>query len=339
MTKSDAAKNQSGKEKAYILTSPAGLRLRAIPYGATVTHLWVPDRRGCTADVILGFANDEQYRNPHPYFGVMAGRVAGRITNSRFTLEGKTHQLAANDPPNHLHGGVRGFDKQAWLAEQLNDQSVRFSLASPDAQEGYPGTVHTSVIYTVSPKNEFIVDVEATADQPTPFSLTHHSYFNLAGEGSGESTESHELEIFADDYAPTDAKMGLLGKRQSVTAANDFRKPRKLSEAIPKLFAHHGDLYFTRRDEAAASHMARLTHPASGRVMNVYSTEPCLQFYTGFGLDGSLKGKSGVNYARHAGLCLECEGYPDGVNTPALGDIILRPGQTVRQRTVYAFSV
>ena len=331
---------QSGVQEDYSLTSPSGLTLRAISRGATVTHLSAPDRWGRHADLALGFSKDENYEMPHPYFGAMAGRVAGRITGAKFELNGKTYPLAPNDPPNHLHGGIQGFDKQIWNAERLNGQSVRFSRVSPDGEEGYPGRVEVSVTYSVSRNNEFIVDVEATTDSATPFSLTHHSYFNLAGEASGESVETHELEIFADDYAPADGHMGLTGKREAVNAGNDFGRRRLLSEAIPQLHAQHGDLYFVRRDMSRAQPVvaARLMHVASGRMMTVYTTEPCIQLYTGVGLDGTLKGKAGRAYGKHAGLCLECERYPDSANTPALGDIILQPGRKAFQRTIYEFS-
>ncbi|MGN6370506.1 MAG: aldose epimerase family protein [Phycisphaerae bacterium] len=331
---------QVGVQEGYSLTSPGGLALRAIARGATVTHLWAPDRWGRQADLVLGFADDAQYGMPHPYFGVMAGRVAGRISGARFELNGRPYPLARNDPPNHLHGGVRGFDKQIWQGEKLDEQSVRFTRVSPDGEEGYPGRVEVQVTYTVSAGNAFIVDVEATTDAATPFSLTHHSYFNLAGEASGESVEGHELEIVADDYAPADGQMGLMGKRERVTSGNDFRRRRLLSEAIPQLHAQHGDLYFVRREAGVAEPVpaARLVHVGSGRVMSVSTTEDCIQLYTGVGLDGTLRGKSGRAYGRHAGLCLECEGYPDGANTPALGDVILRPGEKAIQRTIYAFS-
>ena len=331
---------QAGVQEGYSLTSPGGLTLRAISRGATVTHLSAPDRWGKHADLVLGFANDENYWMPHPYFGAMAGRVAGRITGARFELNGRTYSLAPNDPPNHLHGGVQGFDKQIWNAEKLTGQSVRFRRVSPDGEEGYPGRVDVGVTYTVSPDNTFIVDVEAITDAATPFSLTHHSYFNLAGEASGESVENHELEIFADHFAPADAHMGLTGKPEVVNSGNDFRRRRMLSEAIPKLHAQHGDLYFVRRDTDAAEPVlaARLSHPPTGRMMSVYTTEPCIQLYTGVGLDSTLIGKSERAYGRHAGLCLECERYPDGANTPALGDIILQPGRKAFQRTIYAFS-
>ncbi len=331
---------QAGVQEGYLLTSPGGLTLRAISRGATVTHLSAPDRWGRQADLVLGYAKDEDYGMPHPYFGAMAGRVAGRITGAQFELNGRTHPLAQNDPPNHLHGGIQGFDKQIWNAERRDGQSVRFWRVSPDGEEGYPGRVEVSVTYSVSQDNAFIVDVEATADAATPFSLTHHSYFNLAGEASGESVETHELEIFADDFAPADQHMGLTGIREAVNAGNDFRRRRLLSEAIPQLHAQHGDLYFVRRVTVGAEPVlaARLMHAASGRVMSVYTTEPCIQLYTGVGLDGTLKGKSGRDYGKHAGLCLECEGYPDGANMPALGDILLQPGRKAFQRTIYAFS-
>jgi aldose 1-epimerase len=331
---------RAGVQEGYSLTSPSGLTLRAISRGATVTHLSAPDRWGRAADLVLGFAKDENYGLLHPYFGAMAGRVAGRITGGQFELNGRTYPLARNDPPNHLHGGIQGFDKQIWNAERLNAQSVRFWRVSPDGEEGYPGRVEVSVTYSVSRNNEFIVDVEATTNAATPFSLTHHSYFNLAGEASGESVETHELEIFADDFAPADGHMGLTGKREAVNAGNDFRRRRLLSEAIPQLHAHHGDLYFVRRGASGAEPAlaARLVHTTSGRVMSVYTTDPCIQLYTGVGLDGTLKGKAGIEYGKHAGLCLECERYPDGANTSALGDIILQPGRKALQRTIYAFS-
>jgi aldose 1-epimerase len=327
-----------GDDFVYILTSPdESLRLEAIAYGATVTRLFVPDRNGERADVVLGFADPTRYRGPHPYFGATAGRVAGRIGRAQFTLDGKIYQLAANDPPNHLHGGMRGFDRHRWDAEQLNAGAVRFSRTSADGEEGYPGTVAVSVTYSLQ-HNAFTVDVAASTDQATPFSLTHHSYFNLAGENSGESIGSHELEIDADDFAPAEQSMGLLGKREPVGEANDFRRPRQLAEAIPHLHGRHGDLYFTRAVGQPLVYAAKLVHRQSGRVMTVRTNEACIQLYTGVSLDGSLMGKAGVAYGPHAGLCLECEGYPDGGNVPALGDIILRPQQPLRRQTVYAFS-
>lgn len=326
----------------FSLQGSGGFELRAMNYGATVTHLRVPDGRGDVADVVLGFNSIAGYLQPHPYLGVTAGRVAGRISGARFTLDGREYQLAANDPPNHLHGGDRGFDKRLWAAEALSHadgSAVRFTRTSPDGEEGYPGNLRASVTYVVTPNNEFVVETEVTTDRATPVTLTHHSYFNLAGEGSG-SIEGQELQLMASTYAPADGASGLIGRRDPVTD-NDLRDGKVLGSVIPRLRARHGDLYFLDRGSAGPGVLveaARLVDPVSRRVLSVRTTEACLQFYTGVGLTGKLIGKSGRAYGPLAGLCLECEGYPDGVNRPELGKIILRPGEVSRHRTVYAFS-
>jgi aldose 1-epimerase len=329
--------------EAHVLQGAGGMSVQLLTYGAIVSHLRVPDRHGNIGDVVLGFNRLEDYLKPHPFFGAIAGRVAGRISGGRFTLNGHPYTLAKNNGPNHLHGGERGFDKRIWSAEPIESDeagSVRLSRISPTREEGYPGTVSASVTFTVTADNRFIVDVEATSDAPTPFSLTHHSYFNLAGEGTG-SIEEHELQILADTHVPADESFGLRGRREAVKA-NDLRRPRRLAEVIPNLHGQHGDLYFVNRQSPTSQRecipAARLVDPASGRAMTVSTTEDYLQLYTGAKLDGSLIGKSCRAYGPFAGLCLECEGYPDGANVPELGDIILGPGQVARQRTVYAFS-
>jgi aldose 1-epimerase len=329
---------------AHVLQSAGGMSVQILTYGAIVSHLRVPDRHGNLADVVLGFNQLEDYLKPHPYFGAMAGRVAGRITAGRFTLDGHTYALAKNNGPNHLHGGERGFDKKVWSTTLIDPDddaaSLRLSCVSPAGEEGYPGTVSTAVTFTVTADNRFIIDLEARTDAPTPFSLTHHSYFNLAGEASG-SIEGHELQILADTYVPADESFALLGRRETVKA-NDFRRPRPLTDVIPNLHGQHGDLYFVNRPSGSSQRecvlAARLVDPISGRAMTVSTTEDYLQLYTSAKLDGSLIGKSGRAYGPFAGLCLECEGYPDGANVPELGDIILRPGQVARQTTIYAFS-
>jgi aldose 1-epimerase len=297
------------------------------------------------ADVVLGFNTLDEYLAGHPYFGAIIGRVAGRISGGQFTLGDRAYQLALNDPPNHLHGGRAGFDKRVWRAEPLpqakGSTSLRLSLHSPDGEEGYPGNVEASVTYTLTDQNEFIFETAATTDQPTPISLTHHSYFNLSGEGSG-SVADHKVQIHADDYAPTDKSMTFFGRRSTVDDdGNDFRQPRRLADALPHLLGAHGNLYFVKRADSKPQELvpaARVTDPHSGRVLEVRTTEECLQFYSGVSLDGSLHGKSGRPYGQHAGLCLEAEGHPDGINRPALGDIVLRPGETRRHITVYSFS-
>lgn len=334
--------------EAYTLTNAGGFSLQVITYGATVTSMRVPDRHGRLADVVLGFGHLRSYLAPHPYFGAIVGRVAGRITGARFVLDGCAHELAPNDPPNHLHGGRVGFDRRLWSATPVfradGAASLRLAYRSPDGEEGYPGKVDVAVTYTVTADNAFMMETEATTDRATPFSLTQHSYFNLAGEDAG-TIEGHELKIQADAYAPVDKRMALQGRREQVAGqGNDFNRPRRVGNALPHLFQAHGDLYFLPRPEAEKSSKktprpaARVFEPVSGRVLTVSTTEDCLQFYTGVSLDGSLIGKSGRAYGPHAGLCLECEGYPDGANTPALGNIILRPGQPLRHTTIYAFS-
>ena len=332
--------------EAWTLCGAGGLQLEAITYGAIVTRLFMPDRHGRPTDVVLGFNDLDSYLIAPSYFGAMISRVAGRITGGHFNIDGSGYDLACNDYANHLHGGFRGFDKKVWTATALKNQdggaSLRLTYRSANGEEGYPGTVDVAVTYSVSDDNVFIVETDAETDQPPPFSLTQHFYFNLAGEGAGPITD-HELQIHCDEFVFTDERMTLLGRVGPVAGqSNDFRKPRNLGDALPQLFQNHGDLYLMRRrtQDAHGSEAlpaARLVHPASGRVLEVSTTETHLQLYAGTGLDGSLTGKSGVPYARHAGGCLECEGYPDRANAPHLGDIILRPGHPRRETTAYAF--
>ena len=322
----------------YTLAVPSGLTARILTYGGILRELLVPDRKGKTADVVLGFDNLGSYLAGHPYFSCITGRVAGRLTGGKFSLDGKNYELAINHPPNHLHGGMVGLDKRVWKAEPREVNGVpqlRLVYLSPDGEEGYPGNLHISVTYSLSAQNEFIVEYEAVTDKATPLNLTVHPYFNLAGEGSG-SAEDHVVQILADDYAPANETMTLMGHRMPVAGTgNDFTQPRRVGDALPQLWKQHGDLYFARGSGLRA--VAKLSDPPSGRVMTVSTTEPCVQFYSGMGLDGSLIGKSGKKMGKYAGLCLECHGYPNGVNEAHLGNIVLKPGETYRQKTVHAF--
>ena len=333
--------------QAWTLRGLCGLEVEVITYGATITRVTAPDPYGRMADVVLGFNDLDSYLAGDACFGALIGRVAGRITGGRFKLEGKTYELALNDCSNHLHGGIKGFDKKVWTAVPREDPdgtpSLRLSYLSPNGEEGYPGDVGVTVKYTVTKSNVLLVETEAAANRPTPLNLTQHSYFNLAGEGAG-STADHELQIYSDEFVFTDERMTLLGRVGSVAGRGcDLRRAKSLRDAIPALFQSHGDLYRVCRlaedgPELRPVSIARLAHPESGRVLEISTTEAYMQFYTGVGLNGTLIGKSGAGYARHAGLCFECEGYPDGVNTPTLGDIILRPGHPRRATTMYAFS-
>jgi len=330
--------------EAWTLTGRGGMVLEAITYGGIVTRLLAPDRNGSTGDVVLGFNDLDSYLGGHPYFGAITGRVAGRIADAAFTLDGSTYRLAQNDPPNHLHGGVEGFDKRLWSAAPVDREdgapSLRLSYHSPDGEEGYPGNVHVTVTYTVTHHNEFLIETEAVSDRTTPLSLTHHSYFNLAGESSG-SIADHRLEIFASEFVPVDEYLTATGRLESTSRhGNDFLVPRRMGDMISQLFQGHGDLYaLPGRAGSKLRLAARLEDPASGRVMTVSTTEDYLQLYTGSYLNGARKGKSGVAYAPHAGVCLECEGYPDAANATRRDDILLHPGQIQRHATAYAFSV
>jgi aldose 1-epimerase len=233
--------------RRYTLANDAGTAVQVITYGAIITSLRVPDHQGQLTDVVLGFDHLADYLAPHPYFGAIAGRVAGRITAGRFELEGRTHALNINNPPNHLHGGPIGFDRHLWQAKPVSRPdrapSLRLETTSPDGDQGYPGNVTVAVTYTLTANHTLIVDSEATTDQSTPFNLTQHTYFNLRGEHSGSAVD-HLLEIPATTYAPMDQDSTLLGRREPVIpGGNDFTAPRPLTQAIPRLNLHHGDLF------------------------------------------------------------------------------------------------
>lgn len=325
------------------LSNRNGITAKIITYGGIVTELHVPDRNGKTADVVLGFSNLDGYLGKHPYFGAIVGRVAGRITRGKFNLDGQTFSLAINDPPNHLHGGVTGFDKRLWTAfpftTEAGHPALKLTYHSPDGEEGYPGNVDVAVIYSLTDENELVINTEATTDRATPLSLTHHSYFNLSGEGSG-GIGDHRVRIFSDAILPFDKDLTLLGTRRPVAGlAADLNTPRRIADVLPGLLHQHGDCYLVRRKKPGEFvPAARVEDPASGRVMEVFTDETCLQFYTAAQFDGTIIGKSGRPYPKFSAFCLECEGYPDGANHPGIDDIILRPGHIQRRTTAYRFS-
>ncbi|TSA29755.1 MAG: galactose mutarotase [Verrucomicrobiaceae bacterium] len=321
----------------WTLAGSGGANLEFLTYGGIVTSLMVPDRNGTIADIVLGFDRLEPYLTGHPYFGAITGRVAGRIPGARFTLDGKTYELAKNDGPNHLHGGLCGLDKRIWKAEQIvradGADSIRLVYHSPDGEEGYPGAVDFSVTYTFTRDNVFLIESEAVSDRLTPVSLTHHSYFNLAGKGS---ILNHELEVFSDRAFVVDEILTPLGQSRPVAGSvSDFNSPRRLGDVIPHLFEGHGECYQLPGGDYLA---ARVYDPASGRTLAVSTDEFCLQIYTSSKLDCASPGKSGRPYPPYSGLCLECEGYPGGVDYPEFGSILVEPGRPMRRTTRYAFS-
>ncbi len=332
------------KVDAWTLTGRGGLVVEAVTWGGIVTRLLAPGSDGELADVVLGFNDLESYLAGHPYFGAIVGRVAGRIAGAAFTLDGHTYRLAPNELPNHLHGGLAGFDKRLWNAtpvERLDGApSLRLEYSSPDGEEGYPGNLNVAVTYTVTDDNVFLIETEATSDQTTPLCMTHHSYFNLAGEGSG-TIDDHRVTIYADRFVPVDDNYMTTGRVEPTNGSgNDFQSARRLGNAIPLLFKEHGAFYRLPDHESVEMvEAARLEDPASGRVLTVRTTERYLQLYTSSLLGGTRPGKSGKLYARFEGVCLECQGYPDASNTAFRKETLLHPGQTQRHRTAYAFSV
>ncbi len=335
--------------EVFALTNHNGLEVRTIPYGAAIVSIRVPDRDGRLGDVVLGFNSLDGYLTPPPYFGAVVGRYGNRIAAGRFTLDGHAYQLATNNGPNHLHGGNKGFDKVLWQAEPFErdgNAGVRYNYTSVDGEEGYPGTLHAQVSYTLTSANELMIDYEATADAATPVNLTQHSYFNLSGEGSG-SILAHELTIDADRFTPVDATQIPTGELARVDGTPfDFRTPTAIGARIDaddaqlrtgKGYDHNWVL--NAGGSATLHHAARLVDPHTGRTLDVSTTEPGLQFYSGNFLDGTLIGKSGRAYAARAALCLETQHFPDSPNHPTFPSTILKPGQRLQSKTVWTFGV
>ena len=331
------------------LKNSHGMEVQAITYGAIITSIKVPDKAGKIADVALGFDRPEQYwAEPFPpYFGAVVGRYGNRIAKGKFTVDGKAYTLPINNAPNSLHGGNKGFDKQVWTVTTKEDpagSSAIFSRTSPDGEEGYPGTLQARVTYTLTDKNELIVDYHATTDKATPVNLTQHSYFNLAGEGSGTILD-HELTLDADRYTPVDDTLIPTGELAPVQGTPfDFRKATaigaRIDQANPQLKNGKGydHNWVLNRKGAGLQHAVTLHDPKSGRTLDIATTEPGVQFYTGNFLDGTIKGKGGKTYALRTGLCLETQHYPDSPNQKNFPSTILQPGKAYESRTVFTFS-
>ncbi|XP_024609288.1 aldose 1-epimerase isoform X1 [Neophocaena asiaeorientalis asiaeorientalis] len=288
------------------------LRVDIISWGCTITALEVKDRQGRASDLVLGFAELEGYLQKQPYFGAVVGRVANRIAKGTFTLDGKEYQLAINNGPNSLHGGVRGFDKVLWTPQVLSN-GVEFSRVSPDGEEGYPGELKVWVTYTLD-GGELVINYRAQASQTTPVNLTNHSYFNLAGQGS-PNIYDHEVTIEADAFLPVDETLIPTGEVAPVQGtAFDLRKPVELGKHLQEFHMNGFDHNFCLKGSKEKRFCARVHHAGSGRVLEVYTTQPGVQFYTGNFLDGTLKGKRGAVYPKHSGFCLETQNWPDAVN-------------------------
>lgn len=344
ITKASYGKVDGTDVQIFTLTNANGLVLKVTDYGTIITELHVPDKNGKMADVVLGFDTVDEYVKGSPFFGATVGRNANRIKNAQFQLEGKTYKLAANDGKHHLHGGNKGWDKVIWSAtpsETPEGPSIRFSYVSKDGEEGYPGTVTATTVYTLTNANELKVEMQATTDKTTIVNMAHHSYWNLAGHGSG-TIENHELTLFADKYTPS-VNLVPDGSIKPVKGTPfDFTAPKPIGKDLaaaggdPVGFDHN---WVVNGEPNQMRPVTKLKDPKSGRVMTIEADQPGVQFYSGNFLDGSLKGKGGVSYVQYAGLCLETQKHPNSINVPAWkNDVILKPGETYKHTMIHRFT-
>jgi aldose 1-epimerase len=326
----------------YTLTKTNGIRAKITNYGAILVSLEVPDRNGNLADVTLGFDTLDGYLVEHPYFGAIVGRYANRIGGARFVLNGTEYKLAANNGPNHLHGGIKGFDKVIWRLEDVRSESneavVKLAYVSEDGEEGYPGNLACSVTYTLTKNDELKISYEAETDETTVVNLTNHSYFNLAGQGTCDIL-GHELIIDADKYTVVDEGLIPTGENRSVKdSPMDFTASKSIGARIEQVEGGYDHNYVLNSGGGSLALAARVSEPTSGREMEVYTVEPGVQLYTGNFLDGSLTGKDGKVYEKHYGFCLETQHFPDSPNKPDFPSVVLEPGQKYTTVTVYKFS-
>ena len=328
----------------FVLTNAKGMVAKIMTYGAIVTELDTPDRNGKLNDIVLGFDNLDGYLKGHPYFGAIVGRVANRIAKGKFTLNGVNYTLAVNNGPNALHGGLKGFDKVVWTAEPVQAKdgvAVKFTYLSKDGEEGYPGNLKVSVVFTLTEQNELRLDYTATTDKDTPLNISNHSYFNLGGAENGGILD-HALTLNADKFTPVDATLIPTGELKPVAGTvMDFRAPHTIGERLKQVggdpigYDHN---YVLNGGGKKLDFVGRVTEPTSGRIMDLYSTEPGVQFYSGNFLDGTLTGKKAAVYKQYHGFCLETQHYPDSINHPNFPNTVLKPGQAYTQTTIFKYS-
>ncbi len=326
----------------YTLKNPGGLTAKIMNYGAILVSLEVPDKNGKFADVTLGFDKLDGYLKDHPYFGVIVGRYANRIGKAKFSLDGVEYKLAANNGANHLHGGIKGFDKVVWKTEDVKAKGdtamVKLTYISKDGEEGYPGTLTSRVTYALTKDNELKINYEAETDKTTIVNLTNHAYWNLAGQGSGDIL-GHELMLKADKYTPVDEGLIPTGEIKSVKdSPMDFTKPETIGSRIDKVPGGYDHNFVLNSGGGKLALSARVYEPTSGRVMEIYTTEPGIQFYTGNFLDGSITGKAGKVYKKNYGFCLETQHFPDSPNKANFPSVVLKPGEKYTSQTVHKFS-
>lgn len=335
----------------FTLTNAHGVEVRAITYGAIITVIRTPDRAGHSDDIVLGFDSLAGYLNNTPYFGAIVGRYANRIARGQFTLAGATYHLAKNNGPNTLHGGLRGFDKVLWGADPVQTDSgagLTLHYTSPDGEEGYPGTVAVRVTYTLTPRDELVVDYSATTDKATPLNLSQHTYWNLHGGGRGDILD-HVVTLDASGYTPVDSTLIPTGEIAPVAGTPfDFRTPTAIGKRIEQPneqlkfgrgYDHNWVLDGVGQGKGGLAQVAHVVDPVSGRALDISTTEPGVQFYSGNFLDGTIRGKGGAVYGHRGGLALETQHFPDSPNHPNFPSTILHPGEIFRSRTVFTFGV
>jgi aldose 1-epimerase len=325
----------------YTLTNKNGMIVKILNYGGTVTDIITPDKNGKMGDVILGYESLDGYlQTGNPYFGCLVGRYGNRIANAKFTLDGKEYTLAANNGPNSLHGGLKGFDKVIWTVKLATDSSVLLSYLSKDGEEGYPGNLSVDVMYSLGQDNSLKIEYAAVTDKATPLNLTNHCYFNLSA-GADSTILDHELMLKADKYTPVNETLIPTGKIDDVRGTPmDFTSAKKIGKDLASVKGGYDHNWVLNRSGNDLELIASVYHVGSGRYMEVYTTQPGIQFYTGNFLDGTLKNtRGGVKYVQHAALCLETQHFPDSPNQPSFPNTILKPGETYHHTTVYKFSV
>lgn len=324
----------------FSLVNNKGMKVAILNYGGTVTDILVPDKKGKNADVVLGFESLAGYlQKANPYFGCLVGRYANRIANAQFILDGKSFVLDTNDHGNMLHGGFSGFDKKIWTVAGFSDSSLSLAYHSKDSEGGFPGNLQAEVRYTLTGNNELKIEYTETTDKPTPVNLTNHCYFNLSGADDSTILD-HELMLRANQFTPVNDKLIPTGKIADVKGtAMDFTTPKKVGKDISKVKGGYDFNWVLTKSGTTPELAATLFHAPSGRYMEVYTTEPGIQFYSGNFLDATLAATKGaVKYVQHAGLCLEAQHFPDSPNEPAFPNTILKPGETYHQTTIYKFS-
>ena len=347
LKKTDFQKTVDGKEVSlFILTNNNGLEMSVTNYGAKIVSLHVPDRNGTLIDVVLGHDTiDEYLSSKEPYFGAVCGRVANRIANGRFTLDGKEYRLAVNNGPNHLHGGLKAFNAVVWDAQQPDEQTIELTYVSPDGEEGYPGTLTTRITYKLTDDNAVETYYEAQTDQATILNLTNHSYFNLSGAGDPYIGD-HQLVINADAYLPTDETAIPCGDAEPVEGTPlDFRTPHAIGERIENDFQQlifgkgYDHTFILNRNDGGLSFCAKAVSPKTGIAMDVLTTEPGVQLYTGNYMTGEFTAKNGHRYPMRAAFCLETQHFPDSINRPQYPTVILRTGETFQSQTNFKFYI